>query len=49
MTHENRPRDAIEVYRRWKEKEITAVKAMNITGLKKATFYQRVKELEGRA
>ena len=33
-------------YRKWKAGEITAVKAMNLSGLKKVTFYKRVKEYE---
>lgn len=53
---ENRPygRPKIEiddkfkaVYKRWRAKEITAVEAMQLAGLKKNTFYSRVKELEG--
>ena len=36
-----------EVYRQWKDnKEITAVKAMAMLGLSKATFYRKVKEYE---
>lgn len=35
-----------EVYHTWKSKEITAVKAMQILGLKSNTFYRRVKEYE---
>lgn len=35
-----------EVYKAWKAKEITAVKAMAILGLKSNTFYRRVKEYE---
>ena len=34
------------VYKRWKNGEITAVRAMEIVNLKKATFYRRVKEYE---
>jgi hypothetical protein len=33
----------------WKNGEITAVKAMELSGLKKVTFYARVKEIEGSA
>ncbi|WP_333593664.1 recombinase family protein [Anaerospora hongkongensis] len=36
----------IAVYKQWKNDEITAVKAMELTGLKKNTFYNRVKEYE---
>lgn len=36
----------VEVYSSWKNGEITAVKAMQLTGLKKNTFYNRVKEYE---
>ena len=34
------------VYKKWKAKEITAVQAMSILGLKPNTFYRRVKEYE---
>lgn len=33
-------------YEKWKAGEITATKAMELTGLKKNTFYRRVKEYE---
>lgn len=33
-------------YDKWKSGEITATKAMELTGLKKNTFYRRVKEYE---
>jgi len=36
------------VYKEWKTGNISAVKAMDILKLKKATFYRRVKEYEGR-
>lgn len=36
------------VYRQWKAGELTAVKAMNILGLKANTFYRRVRAFEGR-
>ena len=36
----------IEVYNSWKGKEITAVKAMELTGLKKNSFYNLVKRYE---
>lgn len=36
----------IDIYNDWKTGKITAVKAMEILGLKKNTFYRRVKELE---
>ena len=35
-----------EVYRKWKAKELTAVKAMEALGFKKTTFYKIVKEYE---
>lgn len=35
-------------YKRWKSGEITATKAMELTGIKRNTFYRRVAELEGR-
>ena len=34
------------IYNRWKKGEITAVKAMELSGLKKTTFYNRVKKIE---
>lgn len=37
-----------KVYKSWKAGEITAVKAMELLGLAKATFYRKVKEYEGR-
>ena len=42
------PKNFEEVYHRWVNGEITAVKAMELTGLKKNTFYNRVKELKQR-
>lgn len=36
----------VEVYNSWKQGNITAVKAMEQLGLKKNTFYRRVKEYE---
>lgn len=35
-----------EVYDKWKVREITAVKAMELTGLKKNSFYNLVKKYE---
>ncbi|MBN1071521.1 recombinase family protein [Clostridium botulinum] len=35
-----------EIYNKWKANEITAVKAMELTGLKRNTFYRRVAEYE---
>lgn len=40
------PDNWIEVYNSWKGKEITAVKAMELTGLKKNSFYNLVKRYE---
>lgn len=40
------PDNWIEVYNSWKGKEITAVKAMEFTGLKKNSFYNLVKRYE---
>ena len=37
-----------EVYKQWKSGQITAVKAMEMLGLKSNTFYRRVKEYESR-
>ncbi|SFM24735.1 recombinase family protein [Pelosinus propionicus] len=39
----------IAAYDQWKNREITAVKAMELAGMKKVTFYARVKEYEGQA
>lgn len=36
----------ISAYDQWKAKQITAVKAMELAGMKKVTFYARVKEYE---
>jgi len=38
----------LEVYKQWKENGITAVKAMELSGLSKATFYRKVKEYEAK-
>ena len=38
------PDNWAEVMRRWKNGEITAVKAMELTGLKRSTFYKLVKQ-----
>lgn len=40
------PNNWEEVYDKWKVREITAVKAMELTGLKKNTFYKLIKEYE---
>jgi DNA invertase Pin-like site-specific DNA recombinase len=37
-----------EVYQEWKSGQITAVKAMEMLGLKSNTFYRRVKEYEAK-
>ena len=37
----------IDVYLKWKDKQITAVKAMELLGMKRNTFYRRVEEYEG--
>lgn len=34
------------IYRRWKNNEITAVKAFNLLNLSKSTFYRKVREFE---
>ncbi|WP_407313779.1 recombinase family protein [Desulfosporosinus sp. SB140] len=36
----------MEAYKQWKAEGITAVKAMELSGLRKATFYRKVKEYE---
>ena len=38
------PGNWVEVIQRWKNGEITAVKAMELTGLKRSTFYKLVKQ-----
>ena len=38
------PSNWVEVYNQWKNKEITAVKAMEVLGLKRNTFYKLVNE-----
>lgn len=40
------PKDWSTYYKRWKAGEITAVKCMDESGLKKATFYRKVREYE---
>lgn len=41
------PKEWDKLYKQWKNGEITAVAFMNNTGMKKATFYKKVKEYEG--
>ncbi|MHB8125554.1 MAG: recombinase family protein [Desulfitobacteriaceae bacterium] len=41
-------KDFTTAYMQWKANEITAVKAMEISGLSKATFYRKVKEYEAK-
>lgn len=36
----------VDVYLKWKNNEITAVKAMNMLSMKSNTFYRRIKEYE---
>lgn len=38
----------IKAYKRWKAGEITAVKAMELTGYKRGTFYRRVSDIENK-
>uniref|UniRef100_UPI003F492B81 hypothetical protein n=1 Tax=Priestia koreensis TaxID=284581 RepID=UPI003F492B81 len=38
------PAEFEEVYRQWKNQEITAVQAMALLNMKKITFYKLVKE-----
>lgn len=40
------PKNWEQVYKRWKDKEITAVEAMNAVGFSKTTFYKKVREFE---
>ena len=40
------PENWDEVYTSWKAKEITAKEAMKLTGLKRTTFYEMVKQKE---
>lgn len=42
------PPEFPEVYQRWQNKEITAVKAMQLLNLRKTTFYKFVKEFRER-
>lgn len=37
-----------DVYNQWKHRDITGIKAMELLGLKKSTFYKLVKEYEER-
>ena len=37
------PENWDEVYRSWKKKEITAKKAMELTGIKRTSFYKLVR------
>ena len=39
----------VQAYTQWKAGEIKAVEAMELAGMKKVTFYNRVKDYEGRA
>lgn len=41
------PNNWKEVYDKWKVREITAAKAMELTGLKKNSFYNMIKKYEG--
>ncbi|WP_052090541.1 recombinase family protein [Desulfosporosinus sp. HMP52] len=38
----------VDAYKQWRAEEITAVKAMDLSGLCKATFYRKVKEYEAK-
>lgn len=38
----------IDAYKQWKAGEITGVKAMELSGLSKATYYRKVKEYESK-
>lgn len=40
------PKDFEKIIIRWKKGEITAVKAMELSGLRRITFYRKVKEYE---
>lgn len=42
-----RPERWAEVYAAWRAGQITAVRASEVLGMKRATFYKKVKELEG--
>jgi DNA invertase Pin-like site-specific DNA recombinase len=42
------PDNWLEIYKRWESGEITAVKAIEISGLKKNTFYKLVKNTEAK-
>jgi predicted DNA-binding transcriptional regulator AlpA len=40
------PKDFEKTIKRWRNKEITAVKAMELLGLKRNTFYRLAREYE---
>ena len=40
------PKNWIEVYNKWKSRELTGVKAMELLKLKRSTFYKLVKDYE---
>lgn len=43
------PENYDEIMKRWRNKEITAVVAMRLTGLKRTKFYELAKEWEGKS
>lgn len=40
------PNNWVEIYKRWKNREVTGSKAMEQLGLKRTTFYKLIKEYE---
>lgn len=42
------PNNWVEVYKRWKNREVTGNKAMEQLGLKRTTFYKLIKEYENK-
>lgn len=42
------PDNWIDVYNKWKNRELTGTKAMQVLGLKRSTFYKLLKDYEGK-
>jgi len=42
------PKNWIEVYNKWKSRELTGTKAMELLRLKRSTFYKLIKDYEGK-
>lgn len=41
-----RPKNFIDIYNKWRCRELTGIKAMELLGVKKNTFYKLIKEYE---